>query len=119
MRQAHPRVDSATLYRVAVRPGSFTAEYDDATHVLTVAGELDEAASAALREAIDARSDGHTRPLVIELSAVDYLPSAAVGVLARAHKQATTAGQELELLATEGTIAQRVLLVCGLPHRTS
>lgn len=117
--QAHPRVDSGSLYGVAVRPGSFTAEFDDATHVLTVAGELDEAASAALRDAIDARSGGYTRPLVIELSAVDYLPSAAVGVLARAHKQATTAGHDLDLVASEGTIAQRVLLVCGLPHRTS
>ena len=102
-----------------MRPGSFTAEFDDTTQILTVGGELDESASAALRDAIDTRSEAYTRTLVIDLTAVDYLPSAAVGVLARAHKQATTAGHELDLVAAAGTIAQRVLLVCGLPHRTS
>ncbi|WP_170286225.1 STAS domain-containing protein [Nocardioides rubriscoriae] len=102
-----------------MHPGSFSTDYDDAAHVLTVTGEVDETAAAELRDELDSRTEAFSRSLVLDLTAVTYLPSAAVGVLARAHQQATAAGQSLELRADEGSIAQRVLLVCGLPHRTA
>lgn len=102
-----------------MNPGSFSTDYDATAQVLTVTGEVDETAAAELRDVIDARTESFARSLTLDLSAVDYLPSAAVGVLARAHQQATAAGQTLELRADEGSIAQRVLLVCGLPHRAS
>jgi anti-anti-sigma factor len=99
-----------------VNPGPFSAEFDGAARVLTVSGELDETAASALRDVIDRRTETFTQSLVVDLTGVDYLPSVAVGMLARAHQQAVASGHALELRADEGSIAQRVLLVCGLPH---
>ena len=47
-----------------------------------------------------------------------YLPSAAVGVLAKATQQFDSAGSNLELAAAVGSVAQRVLTVCAMPHRS-
>lgn len=96
---------------------TFTADYDDAAQLLTVTGEVDEAASTTLRELIGSSTADHSRSIGIDLTAVTYLPSVAVGILARTQKDAADAGHPVDLLATDGTIAQRVLQVCGLPHR--
>lgn len=93
--------------------------YDDTAHALIVTGELDEGTSLTLRDAVATHSDSFTRSLAIDLSGVAYLPSAAVGVLAQALQKGSGAGHPLELVAAEGTIAQRVLQVCALPHRTA
>lgn len=94
-------------------------QYDDNAQTLTVTGELDEITSAALRDAVATHTSSFTRAIAIDLSGVAYLPSAAVGVLAQALQKGAAAGQPLELVAADGTIAQRVLQVCALPHRTS
>jgi anti-anti-sigma factor len=102
-----------------VETGQFAVTYDETAQALTVTGELDEETSATLREAVATHTDEFTHPISIDLSGVHYLPSAAVGVLAHAVQQSVGAGQPVELVAAQGTIAQRVLQVCALPHRTS
>lgn len=97
----------------------FTTTYDEDASTLTVTGEVDEASGALLRHAIEKGSDDFRRDLVVDLSEVLYFPSLAVGVLATAGKRAADSGHQLDVLATEGSIAQRVLTVCGLPHRTA
>lgn len=104
---------------LVVENGPFAVSYDDTAQQLVVTGELDESTSAALRDAVEERSASYTRPLTIDLSGVAYLPSAAVGVLAQSLQKGATSGHPLELVAAEGTIAQRVLQVCALPHRSS
>ena len=99
--------------------GSFAATYDGTQQALIVTGELDEETSLSLRDAIETHTESYSRALAVDLSAVDYLPSAAVGVLAQALQKSTGAEQPLELVAADGTIAQRVLQVCALPHRAS
>ncbi|WP_205472954.1 STAS domain-containing protein [Nocardioides sp. SYSU D00038] len=98
---------------------TLTTSYDADTAVLTVTGEVDESTGPQLREELEKHSEGFTRDLVVDLGAVDYFPSLAVGVVAAARRRAEESGVDLELLATEGSVAQRVLTVCGLPHRTS
>ena len=104
---------------MAVDPSSITVDLDETSGTLTVTGDLDEVVVGELRDALEKHTGGYTRSLVVDLSGVDYLPSVAVGVLAKAMRQAADHGQGIELVAAEGTIAQRVLLVCALPHRTS
>ncbi|MFB9314566.1 STAS domain-containing protein [Nocardioides plantarum] len=96
---------------------SFAATYDGTRQALIVTGELDEETSLELRDAIETHTGSYARPLAVDLSAVDYLPSAAVGVLAQALQKSGTGEHPLELVAADGTIAQRVLQVCALPHR--
>ena len=95
----------------------FTLTFDAASGTLTVAGDVDEHNAAALREGIEKHSQMHSVGMVLDLSAVTYLPSTAVGVLVRADQEFATAGTAFELAAATGTIAERVLTVCAMPHR--
>ncbi len=108
-----------TRYPSCVQPDAFTAEFDEATQSLIVAGDVDSPSAIELRDLIEKHTDHYAQPLVIDLSGVDYLPSAAVGVLATAQQQGESAGHAVDLLAAEGSIAERVLTVCAMPHRTS
>ena len=96
----------------------FTLDFDASTRVLTVAGDVDEPQSAALREGIEQHSEWFSQALVVDLTSVTYLPSAAVGVLAKAGQSFAETGATLELAAATGSIAERVLTVCAMPHRT-
>ena len=98
---------------------SFSSSYDVATGVLSVAGDVDEISGPTLREAVNEYSAGFSRDLDGDLSDVTFLPSLAIGVLAVAMKSARENGTSFELVASEGSLAQRVLTICALPHRTS
>lgn len=96
----------------------FTVAFDDQSSVLSVSGDVDEGDAASLRDAIEQHSAGFTRPLSVDLSAVTYLPSVTIGVLAKA-RQRFPDSSSLGLVAADGTIAQRVLIVCALPFTAS
>jgi anti-anti-sigma factor len=99
------------------RPFSYElSELSEAGQTLTLHGELDEAASAGLRDLLRvvlADLDGDLR---LDLADVDFLPSVAVGVLAAAQGAAAKQGASITFVAAKGTIAQRVLTICGLAH---
>ena len=96
----------------------FALDFDATSGVLAVSGELDEEPAAALRAALEERSQGYASGLVLDLTGVTYLPSAAVGVLAKASQQFASSGSSLELAAAAGSVAERVLTVCAMPHRS-
>ena len=102
-----------------MEPASFTLAFDETSGVLTVTGELDEVSSAVLREVVQKHSGDYAESIVVDLSAVEYLPSVAIGVLAKARQTAEARGRSVDLVAADGTIAQRVLQICALPHRTA
>ncbi len=93
--------------------------YDDATSTLVVSGSVDELSGVALRAAIEKHSDGCTQEMSVDLTDVDFLPSLGIGVLAVAMRTAEENGSRIALVAANGTIAQQVLSICGLPHRQS
>jgi anti-anti-sigma factor len=95
----------------------FTMTFDAASCTLTVTGDVDEQNASALREGIEKQSHMYSLGIVLDLSAATYLPSAAVGVLVRADQEFAEAGTSFELAAAAGTIAERVLTVCAMPHR--
>jgi anti-anti-sigma factor len=92
--------------------------FDATSDVLTVSGDLDEAPTATLRSALEERRQDHPDSLVLDLTGVTYLSSAAVGVLAKARQEFETSGADLELAARSGSVAERVLTVCAMPHRS-
>ncbi|MCW2798303.1 STAS domain-containing protein [Nocardioides sp.] len=98
---------------------AFSSEFDPTIGTLRISGVIDEAAGDSLREALRVGSGDFSRDLVVDLNDVDFLPSMAVGVLATARNTAEDAGFRLELVAQDGTLAQRVLQVCAMPYRAS
>jgi anti-anti-sigma factor len=94
-----------------------TLSYDAETRTLDVSGAVDEASGPALRAAVEKYTDAYTQDLVVDMGDVDFLPSLGIGVLAVAMRNAAERGTTVELVAVEGTVAQRVLAICGMPHR--
>jgi anti-anti-sigma factor len=83
---------------------------------LVLHGDLDEGAAVVLRQVVrDATSDLQ-QALEIDLSDVTFLPSASVGVLATSQAAARRQGADLVFVAADGSVAQRVLRICGLDY---
>ena len=94
---------------------TFQADFHDGT--LSVRGEVDDYGIIALRNLLAEHGSAPGARLVVDLSEVGYLPSVGVGVLTRALGAANRTGAEILLVARQGTVAQRVLMVCALPYR--
>jgi anti-anti-sigma factor len=92
-------------------------QYDADSSTLAVAGSVDESSGTLLRAALEKYSDGYSYDLVVDLGDIDFLPSLGIGVLAVAMRTANERGASIELVAVEGTVAQRVLAISGMPHR--
>jgi anti-sigma B factor antagonist len=80
--------------------------------VIRLAGELDLYNAAPVREALfEACSNGPTR-IVVDLSAVDFIDSTALGVLIEARTKLTN--RKAFLLAAPGLETKRALQISGL-----
>ncbi|QWC84699.1 STAS domain-containing protein [Nocardioidaceae bacterium] len=95
----------------------FTSELDGDTLVLHGSVEYD--AVIELRNLIAEHSEDHSKDLTIDLSDVDYFPSVAVGVIAKALAAAHEKGTTLDLVAKPGSVPQRVLTICAIPFKES
>lgn len=97
----------------------FTYEVSDDAGRLVLHGDLDEGATIQVRMLLKELTGGLTRDLEIDLTDVDLMPSSAVGVLANAQDTASKQGAALTFVAADGTIAARVLTICGLPYEVA
>jgi len=82
---------------------------------LILGGSVDEGSVSALRTLLAGLSDSG-QSVSVDLRAVDYLPSFAIGVLARARSRARAQGQEFDLVAPDGCPAQRILQIAAIPY---
>jgi anti-sigma B factor antagonist len=103
------RPDTASL-SPAVRGGPWPAadegpavwvRHEPGYVLVSVAGEVDYAAVAGLREPLFALA-GTGRPLVADLDRVSFIDAAGVGVLAGAARRAAAHGGSLQVVCTSG-----------------
>ena len=94
-------------------------EFDAAAALLAVSGDVDEESTETLRLAIEEHSAGCTTALTVDLTGATYLPSVAIAVLVRAGQGFAASGARFELVAASGSLAQRVLTVSAMPHRST
>jgi anti-anti-sigma factor len=99
-----------------VEERAFSYEVSDGSERLVLHGDLDEGVTVQVRLLLKEISNGLTRDLTVDLTDVDLLPSSAVGVLANAQDAAVKQGATLRFVAADGTIAARVLTICGLSY---
>lgn len=95
-------------------PTPFACAYDESTRTLTITGDLDELGAWELRRKLESLLADHTRDLVMDLSSVGSLPSAAVGVIAAARADMRAHFHRLDLVAASGSVADRVLPRSGM-----
>lgn len=86
---------------------------------LVLHGDLHELGAREIRTLIQTVTEDYTRDLTVDLSDLDLLPSSAVGVLAVAREKAGQKGATIRFVATDGSLAARVLEVCRLPYTES
>lgn len=81
--------------------------------VLGLSGELDLSNAEALSEAIEEAMDGAAPQLAVDLSAVTFMDSSALGVLVKALHAAHDRDGEVALVGVNGPPA-KVLAITGL-----
>ncbi|CNE32507.1 anti-anti-sigma factor [Mycobacterium tuberculosis] len=86
---------------------------------IRVDGPVDSASADQLREELQLRTRGGTRPLTVDLTGVTHLASAGVAVLHEAGARTAAPGRPLLLYAPPGSPAQHVLSTVALPHTTT
>jgi anti-anti-sigma factor len=94
----------------------YSSTWDQQARVLRVHGVIDEVSVHAFRADLLAslEVDGS---MTVDLTDVDLFPSVAVGALVAGMKQSTASDSRLDVLVAAGTLPQRVLTICRLPHR--
>ncbi len=100
-----------------MKPRQFSHELSQDHRLLTLHGEVDEGACIELRALLAAATEELNGELTVDLTDVDFFPSAAIGVVVAAQNNARRKDASIALAAAKGTIAQRVLTICGLDHR--
>jgi anti-sigma B factor antagonist len=90
--------------------------HDGCAAVLAVGGEIDCTASPHLRRAIGGRIDAGARQLLVDLSAVTFIDSSAIGVLVTAATRLReAAGGSLQVVCCEDNRrVRRILDVAGV-----
>ncbi|HWF72676.1 MAG TPA: STAS domain-containing protein [Solirubrobacteraceae bacterium] len=88
---------------------------DEAT-VVAVSGELDLVSSTALEEALEELDASKPGFIVLDLTEVDFMDSAGLAVVVRAHQRAESAGRQFGLISASPQI-RRLLSLTGMDER--
>lgn len=86
---------------------------DGGVAVVAVRGEIDVATAPALRMALVAKEEAGESVVVVDLTAVTFMDSTALGVLVGGHRRLGEAGSVLRLVVTEARV-RKVLEITGL-----
>jgi len=88
---------------VSVEFGLHTEQYDDLCK-LSIAGEVDVYTAPRLKEALIALIGGGCIHLIVDLEAVDFLDSSALGVLVGALRRIRERNGAIHIVCTRGSV---------------
>jgi anti-anti-sigma factor len=95
-------------------PVPFEAAFDARTAMLMLSGEIDDEAMLDLHRALDEATDEGRRPVLVDLSAITYLPSAALGLLSVTMRRGRKSGHRVRLQAPGDGFVGSLLKLSGL-----
>ena len=98
----------------------YTLEHDpvDAGHLITITGELDIAATPELSTILLMAAGSPGTLVVLDLSAVEFIDSTALGTLLKAGAEIEAAGKQLRVVCAGGPV-RRLLEMTNLTNRFS
>jgi anti-anti-sigma factor len=96
----------------------FTIDHDpiDGGHLVAASGELDVAATPRLSTVLAMAGTGHGQRVVLDLVAVDFIDSTALGTILKAAGQLEEDGHSLVVVAPDGPV-RRLLEMTNLTGR--
>lgn len=93
---------------------SVSVEWHGGAVLLGVSGEVDALSAPRLERAVSDALEGDPKTLIIDLTKVDFLASAGLGVLMSTHQQVS---QRVDFrVVAEGSVTGRPLHLTGLDH---
>ncbi len=97
---------------------AYTLDHDpiDAGHLITIRGELDIAATPELSTVLLIAAGSPSALVVLDLAAVDFIDSTALGTLLRAGNEIESAGKRLRIVCADGPV-RRLLEMTNLTNR--
>jgi anti-sigma B factor antagonist len=90
-----------------------SAQVDDATYVVSLSGELDLAHTGELDAELKLLAEDGCRRLIVDLLAVPFLESTALGILLRHSRRLRMSGGAVTLVSDEVRVS-RVIEIAGL-----
>lgn len=108
----------AARYCLKVQFEPLLLSFDAVSSTLFVGGSVDEMSADTLRSALNRCLGETASTLTVDLTNVSFLTSVGIGVLAAAVHRGADLGATVVVVAKAGSIAERVLAICGLPHTT-
>lgn len=94
---------------------SIDVEEDGGLTVVRLAGELDVSTTAEVRATLDGLLIEGAPRLLVDLSRLEFMDSAGLGLLVRAHRQARTFRGSFAVVCQDG-IVTHLLSMTGLAH---
>ena len=96
----------------------YTIDHDpiDGGHLVIASGELDVAATPRLSTVLAMAGTGTGQRVVLDLVAVDFIDSTALGTILRAAGELEQGGHRLVVVAPEGPV-RRLLEITGTAQR--
>jgi anti-sigma B factor antagonist len=96
----------------------FTLEHDpvEGSHLIVAGGELDIGATSEMSTVFAMSAAGPQDAVVLDLTAVDFIDSSALGTILRSAQQLEGAGKRLHVVAPEGPV-RRLLEITGTAQR--
>ena len=88
----------------------------DGSHLIVASGELDLASTSEMSAIFAMAAAGPQDAVVLDLMAVDFIDSSALGTILRAAQQLEGAGKRLHVVAPEGPV-RRLLEITGTAQR--
>ena len=117
---AGPHSQHATASPEIASPPMFTLDHDpiDGSHLIVAGGELDLAATSEMSAIFAMAAAGPQEAVVLDLMAVDFIDSSALGTILRAAQSLEVSGKRLHVVAPEGPV-KRLLEITGTASRFS
>jgi anti-sigma B factor antagonist len=97
---------------------SYSVEHDpvEGALLVTAAGELDLAAAPRLATVLSIATQGAEPRVVLDLTAVDFVDSTALGAIMHASTEAEAVGKQMLVVALDGPV-RRLLEITNLTGR--
>jgi anti-sigma B factor antagonist len=85
-----------------------------ATHLITLAGELDAQGCPELDSELSRIESGDSERIVVDLSDLDFIDSTGIGLLVSAIRRSEQDSNRLRFVPSQSEDVQRLLELCGL-----
>jgi anti-sigma B factor antagonist len=100
-----------------VNLGDIEVRIEDSVLIARLTGEIDLSNAAVIEDAIAAATPNHATALILDLTDLEYIDSAGIGLIYRLSEKLQVRGQDLKLVIPADSPSADALRLAGVaPH---